>query len=66
MWQGVQTKKKMKTIDLNGFLQDEVFKNCFVCGNKKYCEFYFNESIYRVCAICLKKPDVMNFFGEIK
>lgn len=56
----------IKVIGINEFLNDPVFKNCFVCGDKKYCEFHFHEHIYRVCSACLKKENVKHFFGICK
>ena len=42
----------------------QAFEKCFVCGYPKFCEFYHNENIYRVCADCLKKPNVKEFFEK--
>jgi len=39
------------------------FQMCFVCGNTKYREFYYNDTIYRVCFNCLKRPNVKEFFS---
>lgn len=50
-------------ISLNQFIDVE-FKSCFVCGGKKYCEFYVNDHIYRICAKCLKKKKISNFFAK--
>jgi len=55
--------KNIKVIGLNEFLNEPEFKNCFVCGDEKYCEFHFESSIYRVCSNCLKKENVKHFFG---
>ena len=52
-----------KIIGLNEFLDIE-FKVCFVCGDKKYNQFYFDDHIYRICAKCLKKRKVRSFFRE--
>lgn len=38
------------------------FKSCFVCGNKKYEEFYDEGNLYRICKKCLKKRKVKTFF----
>jgi len=57
--------KKIKVISINEFLDIE-FKFCFVCGVKKYNQFYFNDHLYRVCNLCLKKKIVMEFFGQNK
>ena len=46
--------KIIKIISINEFM-DREFKFCFVCGSKKYCQFYFNDHLYRVCAKCLNK-----------
>jgi uncharacterized membrane protein len=43
----------MRVISLNGFLEKE-FKFCYICGNKKYNEFYINGRLYRICDNCLK------------
>ena len=52
-------------MNLNDFLKnDPIFYNCFVCGDKRYCEFYFNKNIYRVCAKCLKTKKVKGFFND--
>jgi len=55
--------EKIKIISLNDFLDIE-FKFCFVCGLKKYNQFYFRDHIYRVCNLCLKKNKVRKFFGR--
>lgn len=54
----------MKVTNLNGFLNDPVFHNCFRCGSKKYCEFSMDGHVYRICAKCLKHPKVIKFFKE--
>lgn len=51
----------MKVISINQFMDIE-FKFCFVCGNKKFCQFYYNDHLYRVCSKCLKKNKVKSFF----
>ena len=54
-----------KCLSLNElFLIEPIFWNCFVCGDKRYCEFYFQNHLYRVCVICLKKENVKEFFSK--
>jgi len=48
------------------FENTDLFKICFCCGNEKYCEFYYNNHQYRVCALCLKKDDIIEFFKKTK
>ena len=57
----------MNSLTLNQlFLVEPIFDNCFVCGDKRYCQFYVNGHLYRVCAFCLKKDNVKGFFkGKI-
>lgn len=52
----------IKVISINEFMSIE-FKMCFVCGLKKYHQFYFNKYLYRVCFKCMKKNNVRKFFG---
>jgi len=52
----------LKVISLNEFMNE--FKSCFVCGDEKYCEFYSNDHIYRICSKCLKKKKIINFFAR--
>jgi len=56
--------QNFKTIKINEFLDIE-FKLCFVCGNKKYSEFYVNNHLYRVCTKCLKKQKTIQFFKDM-
>ncbi len=54
----------MEVVSLNQFLEKEI-KLCFVCGSKKYQEFYINNHFYRVCKRCLKKKNVSTFYTKI-
>ncbi len=56
-------KDEIKIITLNQFLDIEC-KSCFVCGYEKYNEFYFKDSLYRICGKCLKKDNIIQFFKE--
>ena len=56
--------QNFRTVSINEFLDIE-FKLCFVCGNKKYCEFYVDDHLYRVCANCLKKQKTIQFFKDV-
>ena len=51
----------MNKISISELLKTEAYW-CFVCGNKKYREFYFRGHIYRVCFNCLKTRIVKDFF----
>ncbi len=53
---------EMRVISLNEFMDLE-FQFCFKCGSKKYCQFYANNAIYRVCNDCIKKQDIIDFFN---
>ena len=55
--------KMIKCISLNQFLDIE-FKFCFVCSNKKYCQFYVKNYLFRLCTNCLRKKEVKSFLRK--
>jgi len=54
----------IRRITLNQFLEIEV-TCCFVCGNKKYIEFYKNDHLFRICSACLKLPKVKEHLKKL-
>jgi hypothetical protein len=56
------SKSNIIISDINGLLTDPIFQNCFVCGHEKFCEFFNQGHLYRICSPCLKTEKVKNFF----
>ncbi len=57
--------QKLETITVNDlFLREPIFRCCFTCGDKEYCEFYFMDHLYRLCDGCLDKPHIRKFFND--